>query len=106
MGVSSNFIQIKYISLSSITIGIVILILIVTFRYQTYQQLEDMGAIRSLLDLFVYGRTNKKLLYIFTLIGLVLGFISIRKSENYQKYGWLGFSICMVDLLILLTTGS
>ncbi len=98
----------KYISFLSIMIGVIVFATILMLQYQTHQQLEAMGTLRNLIDTFVYGRTNKNLLFLLSLTGATLGLISICKSinRNTRKYGWVGLSICMVDLWILLATGS
>ncbi|MEP0270773.1 hypothetical protein [Ekhidna sp.] len=90
----------KRLGIASILIGLIVLGFIIHFNLRFYElqsQFENVSY-------FVYGRTNKRVLFVTVLVGLVLGGLSIKKHRN--NFGIIGLVICIVDFLKLLSQSN
>lgn len=94
----------KYIGLISIFIGITGSILIFYFNYKVYLKYEELNGMAQLVTLFIYGQTNKYMLILLQVVGLTSGVISIRYKNT--KSGYIGFTICLINISILLSQSA
>jgi len=74
---------------------------IIYFNYQVRVRYDELGELGELVDLFVYGRTNKFVLIIAEISGLICGLIPIIKTRFRLRRTLVGSLICLVDIFIL-----
>jgi hypothetical protein len=97
----------KYTSLISLTSGLIGLIAIIYYNYQAYKKYDELGGLNNIVTIFIYGRTDRIVLYSLTGIGIITGIISTAKlnRSNSRIIGFAGLIICSLNLIILLLTG-
>ena len=85
--------------IASVLIGVVGLIVITYFYYQTEEYHEDLGELQHIVTLYTMSFPMRIALFTLEALGIVLGYLAFR--SRYAKLGLLGIGLCALGLILL-----
>jgi hypothetical protein len=85
--------------IASMLIGVVGLIVITYFYYQTEEYQEDLGELQHTVTLYTMDFYMRVALFTLEALGIVLGYLAFR--GRHAKLGLLGLGLCALCLILL-----
>ncbi len=90
----------KKLGIVSLSIAIIGFLIIQYYLYHFNLKSEGLGEI---VEYYVFGKTNRRLLILSQVIGLVIGLRASRNGSNVVAL--FGISISIINLIVLFTNG-
>lgn len=85
--------------IASVLIGVVGLILITYFYYQTEESYEEIGDLQHIVTLYTMPYPMRIFLFTLEALGVILGYFAFR--SRHVKLGLLGIGLCALCLILL-----
>lgn len=85
--------------IASVLIGVVGLVVITYFYYQTEESYEEIGRVQHILTLYTMPYPMRVFLFTLEALGVILGYFAFR--SRHVKLGLLGIVLCTLCLILL-----